>query len=398
MPTPDRDSRSASQDSEQPLRRDKPPLIKVNFLIFTLTLGAALVLVPWWGLTHGFKAVEWALCAAFLVANGMSITGGYHRLWAHRAYDANVVVKVFYLIFGTMALQNSALAWCSGHRRHHLYVDDEERDPYSARRGFWFSHIGWMLRDYPSGVEDFSNIPDLRRDRLLDFQHRHYPLLTTVTNFGIPLGAGWLVGDVWGTFLLAGVLRLVLSHHFTFFINSLAHMWGSRPYTDENSARDNPLLAFVTHGEGYHNFHHSFAHDYRNGVRWWQWDPTKWLIASLACLGLARRLKRTPPFQIQRALIATQFRRAEAQLERLPTAGRARAQIEHLRRRIAQEYEVFVSAVSEWTRLKEQWLEDKKRAALEHWEQTPLQQRLREIEQRLKVQRRRLRSLRAQIA
>ena len=71
-----------------------------------------------------------------------------------------------------------------------------------------------------------------------------------------------------------------MSHHFTFFINSLAHMWGSRPYTEENTARDNAVLALVTFGEGYHNFHHIFAHDYRNGVRWWQWDPTKWLIAS----------------------------------------------------------------------------------------------------------------------
>ena len=392
------DSNPATADGRPAPRGGKPPLIVTNVLVFTLTLAAALVLVPWRGLTHGYTGIEWALCAALLVANGMSITGGYHRLWAHRAYEAHVVVRVFYLIFGTMALQNSALAWCSGHRRHHLYVDDDGRDPYSAGRGFWFSHIGWMLRDYPSGTEDFSNIADLKRDPLLVFQHRHYALLTIVTNFGIPIGAGWLVGDVWGTLLLAGVLRLVLSHHFTFFINSLAHMWGTRPYTDENSARDNPILALVTHGEGYHNFHHVFAHDYRNGVRWWQWDPTKWMIASLACVGLTRRLKRTPVFQIQRALIAMQFRRAEAQLERMPAAARARTHIEHLRRRIAQEYEVFAAAVSDWTRIKEEWLEEKKRVAIEHWEQTRLQQRLREIEQRLKLQRRRLRSLRAQLA
>ncbi|MGH8261153.1 MAG: fatty acid desaturase [Steroidobacteraceae bacterium] len=388
----------STPDSRTPEAGRKPPLILVNVLIFALTLGVAVVFVPWRGLTHGFPAAAWVLFAIFLLANGMSITGGYHRLWAHRAYDAHPVLKVFYLIFGSMALQNSALAWCSGHRRHHLHVDDDDRDPYSAGRGFWFSHIGWMLRDYPSGAEDFSNVPDLKRDKLLAFQHRHYALLTIGTNFGFPLLAGWLIGDVWGTFLIAGVLRLVLSHHFTFFINSLAHMWGSRPYTDENTARDNPILALVTHGEGYHNFHHIFAHDYRNGVRWWQWDPTKWLIASLAWIGLTRRLKRTPAFQIQRALLAMQFRRAQAQLERMPAAARARTQIEQLRHRIAQEYEAFAAAVSDWSRLKEQWLEEKKRAAIEHWEQTRFQQRLHEIERGLKLQRRRLRSLHAQLA
>jgi len=376
----------------------KPPLLALNALIFTLTLAAALVLVPWRGLTHGFGAGPWAICALFLVANGMSITGGYHRLWAHRAYDAHPLLRIFFVVFGTMALQNSAWVWCSGHRRHHLYVDDNDRDPYSIGRGFWFSHIGWMLRDYPSGAVDFSNIADLKRDPLLAFQHRHYALLAIATNLGLPLAAGWLLGDVWGTFLLAGVLRLVLSHHFTFFINSLAHMWGSRPYSDENTARDNPLLALVTHGEGYHNFHHAFAHDYRNGVRWWQWDPTKWLIATCAWVGLTRRLKRTPAFQIQRALLATQFRRAQAKLARLNDSARVPSHIEQLRHRIAQEYEAFVAAVSDWSRLKEQWLEEKKRAVIEHWEHARFQQRLREIEGRLKSQRRRLRSLQARLA
>ena len=376
----------------------KPPLIVTNVLLFSLTSLAALTLVPWYGLTHGYATASWILCGAFLLANELSITAGYHRLWAHRAYEAHPILKVIYLTFGGMALQNSALIWCSGHRRHHLNVDDNELDPYSAGRGFWFSHIGWMLRDYPSGANDFSNIPDLRREKLLVLQHRFYVPLVLVTNFGFPLAAGYLVGDVWGTLLLAGVLRLVLSHHFTFFINSLAHMWGSRPYTEDNTARDNAVLAFLTQGEGYHNFHHIFAHDYRNGVRWWQWDPTKWLIAALQWVGLTRRLKRTPAFQIQRALLAMQFTRAQARLAQLPQASRLPAQIEQLRQRIAQEYDAFVAAVGDWTRLKEQWLEDKKRAVIEHWEQASFQRRLREIEQRLKSQRRRLRLLHAQLA
>ena len=377
---------------------DKPPINWPTTLMFIVTPLAAAVLVPWYGIVHGFSAGSWGVFVFFIVACGMSVTAGYHRLWAHRTYEARTPLKILYLIFSSMALQNSALVWCSGHRIHHLHVDDNDRDPYSAGRGFWFSHIGWMLRYYPSGDPDFSNARDLERDPLLAFQHRHYLAIAIGVNVGLTIGAGFLVGDVWGTFILAGLLRIVVSHHFTFLINSLAHMWGTRPYTDENSARDNPVLAFLTHGEGYHNFHHIFAHDYRNGVRWWQWDPTKWLVASMQFLGLARRLKRTPAFQIQRALLAMQFQRAQEKLANSALAVRGRANVESLRERIAQEYESFLSAVSEWARVKETWYAEKKRSVIEHWEQASFQKQLREIEYALKQQRRRLRALYAQLA
>jgi stearoyl-CoA desaturase (delta-9 desaturase) len=382
----------------QPAIEEKPPINWPTTLMFIVTPLAALVLVPWYGIVHGFSAGSWAVFAFFLIACGMSVTAGYHRLWAHRTYEARTPLKILYLIFGSMALQNSALVWCSGHRIHHLHVDDNERDPYSAGRGFWFSHIGWMLRYYPSGNPDFSNARDLERDPLLAFQNRHYLLIAIGINVALTIGAGLLVGDVWGTFILAGLLRVVISHHFTFLINSLAHMWGTRPYTDENSARDNPVLAFLTHGEGYHNFHHIFAHDYRNGVRWWQWDPTKWLVATMQYLGLARRLKRTPAFQIQRALLAMQFQRAQEKLANSALALRGRANVDSLRERIAQEYESFLNAVSEWARVKEAWYAEKKRSVIEQWEQASFQTQLRELEYALKMQRRRLRALYSQLA
>jgi stearoyl-CoA desaturase (Delta-9 desaturase) len=382
----------------QPATPSEPqaPFIWTNAMVFLLTFVAAAVVVPWYGLRYGFSAADWGVFVFFLVANGMAITGGYHRLWAHRSYDAHWSLRLFYLLFGTMAMQNSVIVWCSGHRTHHVHVDDNERDPYSARRGFWFSHIGWMLRDYPSGRPDLSNVADLKRDPLLVFQDRHYVPLTVATNFGLPIVAGVVFHDFWGMLLLAGVLRLVWAHHVTFFINSLAHMWGSRPYNEENSARDNPVVAVITYGEGYHNFHHSFAHDYRNGVRWWQWDPTKWMIATLHLVGLTRRLKRTPVFQIQRALLAMQFKRAQARLAKHPTAGASHVEV--LRTRIAHEYESFLAAVADWARVKEQWLGEKKRAVLEQWEQVDLQKRLRDIERSLGRQLRRVRMLQAQIA
>ncbi|MGA2861260.1 MAG: fatty acid desaturase [Steroidobacteraceae bacterium] len=361
--------------------------------MFVLTFAAAVSVVPWYGITHGYHAAAWVCFTLFLGANGMAITCGYHRLFAHCTYEAHPILKVAYLLFGAMALQNSALNWAAGHRVHHRYIDDPERDPYCARRGFWFSHIGWMLRSYPSGEPDFSTVRDLQRDPLVMWQHRHYLLLALSTNFGLPLLVGFLTGDVWGVLLLAGVLRLVVSHHFTFFINSLAHMWGSQPYTDENTARDNPVVALLTYGEGYHNFHHMFAHDYRNGLRWWQWDPSKWFISSMSVLGLARNLKRVPWFRIQRALLDNQFQRAQRRLASLP----GRAHIEHLRARIAEEYDAFSKAVAEWAHLREQWLGDAKRAMVERWEQSNLQSRLRELEYGLRLQYRRMRVLQAQL-
>ena len=386
-----------SSAARTPAVEARAPLIWTNILLFSLTFLAAVVVVPWYGLRHGYSAGAWVLFGIFWVAHELSITAGYHRLWAHRTYEAHWSLRLIFMVFGSMALQNTAWAWCSGHRRHHLYVDDVDRDPYAAPRGFWFSHIGWMVRDYPSGQQDFSNIPDLRRDRILAFQQRYYLPLVLLTNIGLPLAAGALLGDLWGVFLLAGVLRLVLSHHFTFFINSLAHMWGTRPYTEQNTARDNPVLAVLTFGEGYHNFHHIFAHDYRNGVRWWQWDPTKWLIAGLRPVGLTRKLKRTPAFQIHRALLAMQFARARSVLDRVP-ATQASSRSSELRQLVAREYESFLAAVADWARIKEQWLADKKRAVAEHWEHGSFQLRLKELERRLRLQRRRLRALQAQLA
>jgi stearoyl-CoA desaturase (Delta-9 desaturase) len=375
------------------VRAGVAPINWAAALMFVLTSVVAVTVVPWYGITHGYHASAWLLFTLFLGANGMAITCGYHRLFAHCTYEAHPILKVAYLFFGAMALQNSALNWAAGHRVHHRFIDDPERDPYCARRGFWFSHIGWMLRSYPSGEPDFSAVRDLQRDPLVMWQHNHYLLVALSTNFGLPLLVGYLIGDVWGVFLLAGVLRLVVSHHFTFFINSLAHMWGSQPYTDENTARDNPVVALLTYGEGYHNFHHMFAHDYRNGLRWWQWDPSKWFISSMRVLGLTRNLKRVPWFRIQRALLDNQFQRAERRLASLP----GRAHMEHLRARIAEEYDAFSKAVAEWAHLREQWLEDTKRAMVERWEQSNLQSRLRELEYGLRLQYRRMRVLQAQL-
>jgi stearoyl-CoA desaturase (Delta-9 desaturase) len=375
---------------------DSASPVSVNWpatLMFLLTSLVAITLVPWYGITHGYHAAAWIWFTLFLGANGMSITCGYHRLIAHSAYEAHPILKAAYLLFGAMALQNSALIWAAGHRVHHRFIDDPVRDPYCAGKGFWFSHIGWMLHNYPSGKPDLDAVKDLQRDPLIMFQHRFYFPIALGTNFGLPILVGLFSGDFWGVFLLAGFLRLVVSHHATFFINSLAHMWGAQPYTDKNTARDNAVVALLTYGEGYHNFHHIFAHDYRNGVRWWQWDPSKWFIHVMSWIGLTRNLKRVPWFKIHRALLDRQFQRVEYKLASHP----ARAQLDLIRSRIAEEYETFMKAVAEWAHLREQWLGDTKRAVVERWEKSTFQARLRELEYGLQLQYRRMQVLQAQL-
>src|SRR5690554_2589117 len=172
----------------------RPPLLPMQTILFSSTLLIALIAVPWYGFTQGFTALGWTAFILILGANGLSITAGYHRLWAHNTYKAHWSLRLFFALFGAAATQNSILVWASGHRRHHRHVDDVDTDPYSAKRGLWFSHMGWMLRDYPSSAEDFSNVNDLKRDKIVVWQHRHYLPLVLIMNLLPPLLLGMLTG------------------------------------------------------------------------------------------------------------------------------------------------------------------------------------------------------------
>jgi len=359
-------------------------------LVLCLTFLAAITVVPWYGFVYGYSAWAWGFFALLLVLNGISIGSGYHRLWSHRAYEAHPALKVFFAIFGGMAIQNSILLWVARHRVHHREVDDEEKDPYSIRRGFWFAHVGWMMRDYPTGAVDLSIVPDLERDPVVAWQHRWYLPLVLATNFGLPLLLGWLVGDVWGVFLLAGVLRLVVSHHVTFFINSLAHMWGNQPYTDENSARDNWFLAVITYGEGYHNYHHMFQNDYRNGHRLWHFDMNKWFISICASLGLAKNLTRAPQFKILRARLSMEFKVAREKLEKAQVSEGWREQLE-------REYEQFMDTVREWQQLQMERVQQGRQMLARKIENNAITARYRELERSLKLQHKRVALLAAQV-
>ena len=372
----------------------------VTTLLFSITFLIAITAVPAYGFINGYDWFEVSMFFMLLIFSGLSITAGYHRLWAHKAYDAHPVIKVFFAFWGAAAVQNSILIWSSGHRRHHRHIDDNDKDPYSIQRGFWFAHIGWMLKDYPSGNLDFSNAKDLQRDPIVMNQHKYYLLWVLASAVGVPLLLGYLNGDILGMALLAGVLRLVINHHVTFFINSLCHMWGRQPYTDTNSAKDNDLLAFFTYGEGYHNFHHHFQTDYRNGVLWWQFDPTKWLINVLAWCKLAGNLRRVPNFKIQEALVKMQFERANKQLSKNST----KTNTEIWRDTLEKEYQQFLNTLSDWKELRSEWyqgkrdalsntltgLNEKKLELQSKWHKAAISTRFKEMEYVLKMQQKRL--------
>jgi stearoyl-CoA desaturase (delta-9 desaturase) len=373
----------------------EPEIAPINWsvtAVLGLTFVAAVTVVPWYGFTHGYNGWSWLFFGIFMVLNGIGIGSGYHRLWSHRTYEAHPALRWFLAVMGGMALQNSIIVWSARHRIHHRDVDDNDKDPYSIGRGFWFAHIGWMLRDYRSGEIDYSVVRDLERDPVAAWQHRWYWTLVWTTNVGVPLLLGWLTGDMLGMFLLAGVARLVLSHHVTFFINSLAHMWGRQPYTDENSARDQHLLALITYGEGYHNYHHMFQSDYRCGIRWWHLDINKWFISTCALLGLARNRKRAPMFKVLRARLNMEFKRARQRLEQGNVNPGWKAQLE-------SEYAQFMDTVREWQQLQMERVQQSRQKLAERieTETASLTARYRELEKSLKLQHKRLAMLTSQV-
>lgn len=296
------------------------PFDRVNWFtssFLVITFFVTLIGVPIYLVNFG---LHWLLALLFVfysIATGMSITLGYHRLFAHKAFDATRPVKLFTLLFGAAAFEDSALDWASDHRQHHKHVDDEHDDPYSISKGFFWAHMGWIFfKLYP---RELTNVGDLRKDALVMWQHRHHYSIGILIGLVIPtiigaLCAGW-VGAL-GGFLVVGIARIVFVQHCTFFINSLCHTLGRRPYDSKTSARDSWIMALLTYGEGYHNYHHSFQHDYRNGVKPWQWDPTKWAIWTLEKMGLVSNLRRVAEEKIVLAELRETRRQAEAQLDR----------------------------------------------------------------------------------
>lgn len=261
---------------------------------------ALLVSLPVYLYYNSPSVAVWITAFILLYLTGLSITGGYHRLYAHRTYRTNNIIEGITLFLASMAAQGSALRWAFDHRIHHAFVDTDN-DPYNINQGFWYAHMLWIL-EKPREIAS-KTVPDLIKNKLVMFQHNNYKACMIGSNAITTLFFGWLFNDYLAALMIILGLRLFTLHHFTWFINSLAHTWGEKPFCQEQSAVDNYFLSMLTFGEGYHNYHHTFANDYRNGIRWFHFDPTKWLLWTLHKLGLVYDLKKTDEVTIRRKMV-----------------------------------------------------------------------------------------------
>jgi len=241
-----------------------------------------------------------ALTLILVVVISFSVTGGYHRYYSHRAYKANKFFDAVMLFFGTMSNENSVLKWASNHRLHHRYTE-QDKDPYNINKGFLHAHILWVLQKGKPYNKEI--VKDLYQNKLVVFQDKYYYQIFFGANILTFLLVGWLLKDFVGALLMTWLTRTLIVHHTTFFINSAAHKWGSRHYASEETAVDNYLVSLFTFGEGYHNYHHAFPNDYRNGTRWYHWDPTKWMIWTLSRFKITKELKRINTFTRKKVII-----------------------------------------------------------------------------------------------
>jgi stearoyl-CoA desaturase (Delta-9 desaturase) len=251
----------------------------IPFVIVHLGCFAAI----WTGITWQALAIGVALYWLRIFAIG----AGYHRYFSHRAYATSRTFQFILALLAQTTAQKSVIWWASKHRHHHLHSDTGE-DVHSPRhKGFIYSHMGWIFARKHDGP-DLAKVADLTRYPELMWLHRFEILPAVVLGALCYLAAGWpglVVGFLWST---------VLVYHATFCINSLAHVSGSKRYVTGDDSRNNWLLALFTMGEGWHNNHHAYQSSVRQGFRWWEIDPTYYLLRALSWLGVVWDLKIPP--------------------------------------------------------------------------------------------------------
>ena len=214
------------------------------------------------------------------------ITAGYHRYFSHRSYKLARGPQFVLAFIGTSAAQKGVLWWAAHHRDHHRY-SDTARDPHSPQKGFWWSHIGWILCD-AYGETDYDNIKDFAKYPELVWLNKHDWVAPWALGIASFIYAGWS-GLIVGFFA-----STVLLWHMTFCVNSLSHVWGKRRYATGDTSRNNWFVAFFTGGEGWHNNHHHYPACARQGFRWWEYDPTYWVLRAGATVGIVKDLRQPP--------------------------------------------------------------------------------------------------------
>ncbi|XP_068760987.1 acyl-CoA desaturase-like [Montipora capricornis] len=232
------------------------------------------------------------LCYFF---GGLGVTCGAHRLWSHRSYKATWPFRLLLMLFNSMAAQNTIFEWARDHRIHHKY-SETNADPHNAKRGFFFSHVGWLLmKKHPDVITKGkqSDLSDLYQDKIVMFQKRYYNLLSNFFNVVFPVFVPWYFWDenLFNAFIICFAFRYVITLNGTWTINSLSHLWGYKPYDKTINPTQNFIVVLAAGGEGYHNFHHTFPQDYANSELGLRINASKWFIELAAALGLAYDLK-----------------------------------------------------------------------------------------------------------
>ena len=252
--------------------------------------------LPFWGVhvaaVVGVFWLGWSwsgvvLAVALYYARMFFLTAGFHRYFAHRSFKTSRTMQFVLALGGSLAAQKGVLWWAANHRIHHRYAD-RPGDVHSPRRdGFWWSHFGWFLSDrhletHWNRIRDFARYPELR------WLNRHDMIAPVGLAVVLAVvGGAWAL--VWGFFV-----STVLLWHGTFLVNSLAHVMGTRRYETRDDSRNNPAIALVTMGEGWHNNHHRFPAFANQGLVWWEIDPTYYALRGLEWLGVIWDLRRSP--------------------------------------------------------------------------------------------------------
>jgi stearoyl-CoA desaturase (delta-9 desaturase) len=268
-------SPAPSPSIDRPRWRENAPFWSVHV---AAAIGA--VLVGW----------SWAACAWLVGSYAVrmfAITGGYHRYFSHRTFKTSRAFQLVLALLAMASAQQGVLWWAAHHRNHHKHSDEPGDTHSPVQRGFWWSHVGWIMGSRHKAtdlerIRDFARYPELR---FLD----RFDLSVAVAWGGVLYLLGGATALFWGHFV-----SLVLAWHITFCINSLAHVWGTRRYATDDQSRNNALLAVLTFGEGWHNNHHHYQRSARQGFRWWQLDVTYYVLKGLEVLHLVWDVEGVP--------------------------------------------------------------------------------------------------------
>ncbi|WP_107670893.1 fatty acid desaturase [Cyanothece sp. BG0011] len=265
---------------------DKGKPLTLNWIAVAFFSAVHLVALsaPWF---FSWSALGVAIFLHWLIGS-IGICLGYHRLLTHRSFEVPKPLEYIIAIIGALALQGSPIFWVAGHRMHHACTEDMDKDPYSAKRGFWWSHMLWLFYDRPEffNYDQYKKYAhDLDKQPFYRWLDRYFLLLQLPLGLLLYLLGGW-------SFVIYGLfVRTVLLWHSTWFINSVSHLRGYRSYQSEDNSRNLWWAAILTYGEGWHNNHHAYPNIAKAGLKWWEVDVTWWAIKILSKLNLAQKIR-----------------------------------------------------------------------------------------------------------